>query len=102
MVMATSYCGSYRLYFSGRQISRDETPMAMVLRTGNAVRGVEGVVERAKTLKVGSGMQPDTQMGPLISGRQMDRVLDYIQWGLSEGARLLTGGERDTEGASDG
>lgn len=40
------YCGSHKLYFDGRQISRDETPMASVLRTGVAVRGVEGRVER--------------------------------------------------------
>jgi len=37
-------------------------------------------------------------MGPQISGRQMDRILDYIELGKREGARLLTGGERDTEG----
>ncbi len=40
------YCGSYRLYFNGREISRDETPMAMVLQTGIPIRGVEGKVER--------------------------------------------------------
>src|SRR6185312_10798476 len=40
------YCGSHKLYFDGRPISRDETPMASVLRTGVAVRGVEGKVER--------------------------------------------------------
>jgi PAS domain S-box-containing protein len=40
------YCGSHKLYFDGRPISRDESPMASVLRTGVAVRGVEGKVER--------------------------------------------------------
>ncbi|HUI96524.1 MAG TPA: PAS domain S-box protein [Xanthobacteraceae bacterium] len=40
------YCGSYRLYFDGRAIARDETPMAAVLRTGRPVHGVEGKVER--------------------------------------------------------
>ena len=40
------YCGSYKLYFDGRPISRAETPMATVLRTGDAVDGVEGRVER--------------------------------------------------------
>jgi hypothetical protein len=39
------YC-SYRLYYGGKQISSDETPMAKVLRTGNPMRGVEGRVER--------------------------------------------------------
>ncbi|HVW55882.1 MAG TPA: PAS domain S-box protein [Rhizobiaceae bacterium] len=40
------YCGSYKLYFDGRPVSRVETPMAMVLRTGVPVRGVEGRMER--------------------------------------------------------
>lgn len=40
------FSGSHKLYFSGRLISRDETPMANVLRTGVAVRGLEGKVER--------------------------------------------------------
>jgi PAS domain S-box-containing protein len=40
------FCGSYRLYFEGRLIGRDECPMAHVLRTGEAVRGVEAKVER--------------------------------------------------------
>ena len=40
------FCGSYKLYSGGRPIERDETPMASVLRSGIAVRGVEGRVER--------------------------------------------------------
>jgi len=38
------------------------------------------------------------QTGSQISGRQMDRILDYIESGKQEGARLVCGGERDTEG----
>src|ERR1700704_5560028 len=40
------YCGSYKLYFDGRPTSRDQTPMAEVLRTGIPIRGVEARVER--------------------------------------------------------
>jgi PAS domain S-box-containing protein len=40
------YCGSYRLFFNGRLIARDETPMASVLRTGIPVREAQGKVER--------------------------------------------------------
>lgn len=40
------FCGSYRLYFGGRQVGRDETPMAEVLRSGQAIHGAEGIVER--------------------------------------------------------
>jgi PAS domain S-box-containing protein len=41
-----TFCGSYRRFFNGQQISKQETPMAVVLRTGIAIRGVEGEVER--------------------------------------------------------
>jgi hypothetical protein len=40
------FCGSYRLYFGGKQICREETPMAQVLRRGIPIRGVAGEVER--------------------------------------------------------
>lgn len=40
------FCGSYRLYFGGRPISREETPMAVAIRSGETVQGVEGIVER--------------------------------------------------------
>lgn len=40
------YCGSYRLFFDGQAITRDQTPMAEVLRTGIPIRGAEGRVVR--------------------------------------------------------
>jgi len=55
---------------------------------------VRGVVERAKTLKVGSGIQSDTQMGPLISQKQLDRVSGYVQSGKEQGAEIVVGGKR--------
>jgi phenylacetaldehyde dehydrogenase len=55
---------------------------------------VDGVVERAKKLKVGSGMEPDTQMGPLVSQKQLERVSGYIQSGSEEGAEVVVGGKR--------
>ncbi len=44
--------------------------------------------------RIGPGIDPVTQMGPLVSRTQMDRVLDYIQVGNQEGARLMVGGGR--------
>ncbi len=55
---------------------------------------VDGVVERAKKLKVGPGMEPDTQMGPLVSQKQLDRVSGYIESGTSQGAQVIVGGKR--------
>jgi PAS domain S-box-containing protein len=43
---AELFCGSYRRFFDGREISKEETPMAVVLGTGIAIQGVEGQVER--------------------------------------------------------
>lgn len=54
---------------------------------------VEGVCEIARNLKLGSGFDPSTQMGPLISSRQRDRVAGLVNTGLAEGAVALTGGE---------
>jgi PAS domain S-box-containing protein len=48
------FCGSHRLLFDGREISRDDTPMAHALATGEAVKGVEGVVERPDGSRVWS------------------------------------------------
>jgi malonate-semialdehyde dehydrogenase (acetylating)/methylmalonate-semialdehyde dehydrogenase len=49
-------------------------------------------VASAKALKVGDGSQPDVTMGPLISARHRDRVVQYIEQGVAEGARLLLDG----------
>ena len=55
---------------------------------------VEGVQAMAKSLKVGGGLAPDTQMGPLVSQEQLDRVLGYIESGAGEGAAVGVGGQR--------
>lgn len=52
------------------------------------------ISEIASGYRLGSPLQQDTQMGPLISQKQMERVLSYIDAGKSDGARLQTGGER--------
>ncbi|MDJ0269958.1 MAG: aldehyde dehydrogenase family protein [Aigarchaeota archaeon] len=59
---------------------------------------VRKFVELAKGIKVGNGLDPSTEMGPIISERQLNRVLSYIKSGVDEGARLLYGGKRLTEG----
>ncbi|MDB5690658.1 MAG: betaine-aldehyde dehydrogenase [Sphingomonas bacterium] len=55
---------------------------------------VEGVSRRAASLKVGAGITPGTEMGPLVSQVQLDRVLGYIASGASEGATVGVGGAR--------
>ncbi len=55
---------------------------------------LETLVNRAKTVRQGPGLDPNTQMGPLVSKEQMDRVLGYVRSGQKEGAKLLCGGDR--------
>ena len=57
-------------------------------------RVVEGVAEQAKKIQVGSGLDPQTQMGPLVSEEQMNRVCGYLEAGFSEGATALAGGHK--------
>ncbi|MET7575502.1 aldehyde dehydrogenase [Streptomyces sp. NPDC005492] len=55
---------------------------------------VDAVTGMARSLKVGDPLDPATQLGPLVSERQRDRVESYIAKGVSDGARLTTGGGR--------
>ena len=55
---------------------------------------VDGVAEIAKSIKLGSGMEQDTEMGPLVSDEQLRRVTGYVDSGLAEGATALSGGGR--------
>ncbi len=57
------------------------------------------VAEFGKTLRVGDGRDPETQVGPLVSEEQLKRVTGYLNIGRQEGARPLSGGERLTDGA---
>ena len=50
--------------------------------------------KNVEELRIGPGIDPLTQMGPLVSKTQMDRVLGYISVGNKEGARLVAGGGR--------
>ncbi len=57
-------------------------------------RVVDGVSGEAGKIKLGPGMNPTTEMGPLVSQEQMTRVTGYIESGLAEGAKAVTGGKR--------
>ena len=52
---------------------------------------VEGVVERARTLKIGPGAEPDTFMGPVVSAQQLERVTGYVRSGRQQGAEIVAG-----------
>jgi aldehyde dehydrogenase (NAD+) len=65
-----------------------------VLQETIADEVVGRMVERVSKWKVGNGLDPDVQMGPLVSAQQLKTVEDYIEAGKSGGAKLATGGKR--------
>jgi acyl-CoA reductase-like NAD-dependent aldehyde dehydrogenase len=54
---------------------------------------VDGLAKRAEKAKVGPGLDPDTQFGPVVSKEQHERVLGYIETGKREGAEVAYGGD---------
>jgi betaine-aldehyde dehydrogenase len=55
---------------------------------------VSKMKQRAKKIKVGPGLDSETEMGPLVSEQQMKRVLEYIEIGKKEGAKVEVGGDQ--------
>jgi len=58
---------------------------------------LEKATARAQAIRIGDPLDPETQMGPLISADHLDKVLGYVAAGSAEGARLVTGGSRIVE-----
>ena len=52
---------------------------------------VAGLVERAKSISIGPGIDPRTEMGPLVSQEQLDRVSGFLESGGADGATTLVG-----------
>jgi phenylacetaldehyde dehydrogenase len=57
-------------------------------------RLMEGISAEAAKISIGPGLNPDTQMGPLVSEEQFARVTGFPRSGREKGARVVTGGER--------
>lgn len=59
---------------------------------------IEKLVQYAKDVKLGNGLDEQVEMGPLVSERQQDIVSSYVSKGIEEGAKLLVGGEKSDRG----
>jgi phenylacetaldehyde dehydrogenase len=55
---------------------------------------VDGVSAKARKINVGPGWEASTDMGPLVSEEQLNRVCNFLESGVSEGAKAVVGGER--------
>lgn len=66
----------------------------IIVQDGIHDRFVAALAERVAALRVGDALDPSTQMGPAVSEDQMETSYRYIDIALSEGGRLITGGQR--------
>ena len=74
--------------------------VSMLVAVGHAADDlVEAIKERLPKVKVGDGMNPDSEMGPLVTREHRDKVASYIEKGQEEGATVVTDGR---ETAPDG
>ncbi len=63
---------------------------------------VAGLAARASKTRLGPGLDPTTQLGPVVSAEQQKRVMSYIESGRSDGAELVTGGRSPENGGAGG
>ncbi len=70
----------------------------LILEKKLADKFLARLADASSRIVVGDGLAPDTEMGPMITRQHMQRVLDYIDAGKAEGAEILCGGGRLTDG----
>jgi acyl-CoA reductase-like NAD-dependent aldehyde dehydrogenase len=73
----------------------------LVLQRGIHDRFLTALSDRAKSLKLGDGRKSGTDVGPLIHAASRDKVEHYVQIGRDQGAELVIGGEKATDGGLD-
>ncbi|MGH9599838.1 MAG: aldehyde dehydrogenase family protein [Terracidiphilus sp.] len=71
----------------------------ILLQRGIAAEFTAKLVERARKLKVGDGLDESVEVGPQVNAAQIETSAKYIEIALAEGAQLLTGGHALTEGS---
>jgi acyl-CoA reductase-like NAD-dependent aldehyde dehydrogenase len=70
----------------------------ILVHESDAQELVERMVARATGLRLGDPLEAETQLGPLVSARQLARTEEYVAYGKTEGAELACGGKRATRG----
>jgi phenylacetaldehyde dehydrogenase len=79
-------------FFNGGQVCVAGTRLYVQENIADAL--YTGIAKYAKSLSMGHGLDPVTQMGPLVNRIQADKVFNYIQGGSADGAHILTGGQQ--------
>ena len=80
----------YACYFHQGQCCTAGSRLIITKKTYNEF--IERMISKLKRMKLGNPMDKDTDIGPLVSEKQQKRVLDYIEIGKKEGAKLIYGG----------
>lgn len=80
------------VFFHAGQICSAGTRVMVHASIHDAV--VERLETRIRKIRLGNGMEDTTQMGPLISANQLEKVADHVQTAIREGAKLVCGGKR--------
>src|SRR5947208_2726112 len=84
--------GSYQaIYFNSGQACNAGSRLFVPAARFDEVMGA--LAEQAKSAQLGHGLDPATQLGPLVSAEQRDRVMGYIESGREQGAELVVGGD---------
>jgi len=79
-------------FYSSGQVCSNGT--RVFVQDGILPAFLDRLAARTNAIRLGDPMDEETQMGPMVTEAQMDKVLGYIEIGKSEGARLVTGGKR--------
>jgi acyl-CoA reductase-like NAD-dependent aldehyde dehydrogenase len=92
--------GSYQaIYFNSGQACNAGSRLFVPHEIFDEVVG--GLARSAEKARVGPGLDPSSQLGPVVSAEQLERVMGYIESGRAEGAELVSGGG-PPEGANGG
>ncbi|WP_419913293.1 betaine-aldehyde dehydrogenase [Hoeflea sp.] len=81
-------------FYSSGQVCSNGT--RVYVQRGRMGEFMEKLITRTEAIRIGDPQDEATQMGPLVSAAQRDKVVDYVEIGKAEGARLATGGNRLT------
>ncbi|MFM9913841.1 MAG: betaine-aldehyde dehydrogenase [Methylophilaceae bacterium] len=84
-------------FYSSGQVCTNGT--RVFIHRANKQEFEQKIIERIKRIRLGDPLNENTNFGPLVNVAHMENVLRYIALGVKEGARLLAGGARVTDGA---
>jgi acyl-CoA reductase-like NAD-dependent aldehyde dehydrogenase len=91
-VRAAARLGAEAAYFNAGQICTSTERLYVSKRIFDDY--VEALVEESRKIRLGDGLEPDVQMGPLVDRLQLDRVAAHVDDAVTEGANVLCGGHR--------